>query len=67
MKNNEYWKRFEQTGAISDYLNYTACTSESTNRNIETNIYTGSIREGGVRGCSEHDRHGIISDASRRL
>lgn len=67
MKNNDYWKRFEQTGAISDYLNYTACTSESANRNIEREIYTGSIREGGVRGCSEYDRHGLISDAGRRL
>lgn len=67
MKNNDYWKRFEQTGAISDYLNYTACTSESANRNIEREIYTGSVREGGVRGCSKYDRDGIVSDASRRL
>lgn len=67
MKDNDYWKRFEQTGAISDYLNYTACTSESANRNIKSEIYTGSVREGGVRGCSEHDRDGIVSNASRRL
>lgn len=23
-----YWEQFEKTGNISDYLNYTACTSE---------------------------------------
>ncbi|BCN32312.1 hypothetical protein [Anaeromicropila herbilytica] len=23
-----YWQQFEKTGNISDYLNYTACTSE---------------------------------------
>lgn len=67
MKNNDYWKRFEQTGAISDYLNYTACTSESANQNIELEMNTGSDREGGVRGCSEYDWHGVIGNASRRL
>ncbi|MBQ9119093.1 MAG: hypothetical protein IJY09_03425 [Lachnospiraceae bacterium] len=25
-----YWKRFEKTGDIRDYLNYTACTREDT-------------------------------------
>ena len=24
-----YWKRFEKTGGVMDYLNYTACTKES--------------------------------------
>ena len=28
VKAQEYWKLFEQTGDIRDYLNYTACTSE---------------------------------------
>lgn len=28
VKAQEYWKQFEQTGDIRDYLNYTACTSE---------------------------------------
>ena len=28
VKNEEFWKRFEQTGDVKDYLNYTACTSE---------------------------------------
>lgn len=65
MKNNEYWKRFEQTGAITDYLNYTACTSESASQNIEIGIRTGSVREGGVRGCSEYDRYGIVRNANR--
>ncbi len=67
MKNNDYWKRFEQTGAILDYLNYTACTSESANRNIANEIYTGSNGEGEVRGCSEYDWDGAFVNASRRL
>lgn len=25
----DFWKRFEKSGAILDYLSYTACTSES--------------------------------------
>lgn len=65
MKNNEYWKRFEQTGAITDYLNYTACTSESANQNIESKAKTGSVIEGGVRGYSEFDRYGAFSNANR--
>lgn len=28
MKSLEFWKIFEKTGEIRDYLNYTACTSE---------------------------------------
>lgn len=28
-KQESYWKRFEQTGGVLDYLNYTACARES--------------------------------------
>ena len=28
MKNEEFWKKFEQTGGVREYLDYTACTSE---------------------------------------
>ncbi|MDE7210232.1 MAG: hypothetical protein K2O03_02155 [Lachnospiraceae bacterium] len=28
-KQENYWKRFEQTGGVMDYLNYTACARES--------------------------------------
>ena len=65
MKNNEYWKRFEQTGAITDYLNYTACTSESANQNIESKAKTGSVIEGGVRGYSEFYGDCLGNDANR--
>lgn len=67
MKNNDYWKRFEQTGAIADYLNYTACTSESAIQNIEPEADDGSGGEGGVRGRSKYNRHGIVCNANRRL
>lgn len=65
--NNKYWKRFEQTGAIEDYLNYTACTSESANQNIAGRKIKIVAGEGGVRGCSKYNRHGVVSDANRRL
>ena len=28
-KREDCWKRFERTGGVMDYLNYTACTKES--------------------------------------
>lgn len=28
MRNDESWKRFEETGGIREYLDYTACTRE---------------------------------------
>ncbi len=28
-KQENYWRRFEQTGGVLDYLNYTACARES--------------------------------------
>ena len=28
-KRDGYWKRFEKTGGVLDYLNYTACTRET--------------------------------------
>lgn len=27
-KEENYWRRFEQTGGVLDYLNYTACAKE---------------------------------------
>lgn len=29
LKREGYWKRFEKTGDVRDYLNYTACTRET--------------------------------------
>ena len=30
-KQENYWRRFEQTGGVLDYLNYTACAREPYN------------------------------------
>jgi len=67
MKDNEFWLRFEQTGAITDYLKFIACTSEAANQDIEDSAKKCFAGEGGVSGCSKHDRNGIVSDASRGL
>ena len=55
VKNEESWKRFEQTGAIKEYLNYTACTSEKTldskkERKNDPNGY-------GNRDCISNNAH----------
>lgn len=34
-KRESYWRRFEKTGDIRDYLNYTACTREDAERGFE--------------------------------
>lgn len=40
MRNEESWNRFERTGAIKEYLNYTACTNEKPfERKKENNDY----------------------------
>ena len=67
MNHEDYWERFFSTGAILDYLNYTACTSESEDLNIEEKVSTGSNKEGEVRGNSKRHRHGSIRNADRRL
>lgn len=38
MSDNREWKQFEKTGNIFDYLNYTACTCESS-MNGQTKLY----------------------------
>ena len=35
-----YWKRFEKTGDIRDYLNYTACTKENED---ERSLYADAV------------------------
>lgn len=62
MNHLEYWKRFEETGSISDYLNYTACTLE------DATWYRNDIKEGGSIGDNNtYDRDGFISHANWRL
>jgi hypothetical protein len=60
MKHLDCWKKFEETGNISDYLNYTACTAEDCSRHI-----VNENREGGL-GCDNIncDRNGFISNAN---
>lgn len=59
MNNLEYWEKFEKTGSISDYLNYTACTVEDCTRH-----FVNEIKEG-VFNSDRNDCDGnrIISNA----
>lgn len=59
MKNLEYWKLFEKTGSVSDYLNY-ACASEE--KQLENRKTGGQTVELG-----NFDRNGAVSDASWRV
>jgi len=60
MKNLEHWNRFEKTGNISDYLNYTACTAEDCTRQI-----VKENEEGGYGGDRiDCDGNGLISHAN---
>lgn len=54
MKAQEYWKQFELTGDIRDYLNYTACTSEGI-REWRPNTMADRLGEMRERK-KEHDR-----------
>ncbi|MFU0827170.1 MAG: DUF4240 domain-containing protein [Lachnoclostridium sp.] len=41
MRNEKYWERFEKTGNIMDYLNYTACTAEELHQLLSVDIKEG--------------------------
>lgn len=37
-KKDNYWKRFERTGGVADYLNYTACARECSDEPEEEDL-----------------------------
>lgn len=47
MESKEFWKKFEKTGDIRDYLNFTACTSESeqVEQQTESQYDTSLVQE----------------------
>lgn len=53
---NEYWKRFEETGFVSDYLDYVRIRGD----------WQGKInKEGAIQNESRNsDRNGVIRDAN---
>lgn len=55
MSEIEYWNVFEQTGAIKDYLTYTACTSEYTKD-------LGQTEENKNWNISEHKEGGTLDN-----
>jgi len=59
MKNLDYWKLFEKTGSVSDYLNY-ACASEE--KQLENRKTGGQAVEFGDR-----DGDGAVSHAYWRI
>ncbi len=67
MQNLNYWKQFESTGKIEDYLSYCACVAQETDR--EKNDAAAKRREqSGVNpyaGYSMCDRNSIETNAYR--
>ena len=69
MKKYEYWNKFIETGAISDYLNYTACTREQFQ--VKKSVFQkedkiskkcAELKEGDSRGCSSNRYGDGIND-----
>lgn len=49
---SEYWDKFSKTGNIFDYLNYTACTLESSTESDLENNEEGGL---GVNSYTNRD------------
>ncbi|MBQ1393159.1 MAG: hypothetical protein IIY81_06450 [Lachnospiraceae bacterium] len=49
---NEYWKKFEETGFVTDYLDY-----------VQTKYSTTDSEGAGQNESGNGDRDGIVSDA----
>lgn len=60
MENSYFWEKFQQTGNITDYLNYTACTSE------ESQQIGNEEGDFGGNPC-DSTRNGVSCHASWRL
>ncbi len=59
MKNLDYWKLFERTGSVSDYLNYACASEEKQLENRKTGGQTVEFRD--------HDRDGAVGHAYWRI
>ncbi len=59
MRNKNDWERFEKTGNILDYLNYTACTVEELNQLLSIDNKEG----GNSDDSSLINRDGFIDHA----
>lgn len=57
LKREGYWKRFEKTGDVRDYLNYTACTAETFSED--------EVEEDGWN--NHHERDGAVCHADRGI
>ncbi len=55
----EYWKLFEQSGSIMDYLNY-ACTTEES-------MESGLIESREKYESGDRNGNGFVSNASGRV
>lgn len=59
MQSINYWKQFESTGKIQDYLTYSSCRSETKDRSGRE----GKAEESPYAGISDCDRNGLKADA----
>lgn len=55
----EYWKLFEKSGSINDYLSY-ACTTEESQEN-------GRLESREKYESGDRNGNGFIGDAGRRV
>lgn len=68
MQNLNYWKQFESTGKIEDYLSYRSCFSENE-RQLQNPIAnaTGQLGENSYAGIHMCNRNDIETDAYRGI
>ncbi len=54
-KREDCWRRFERTGGVMDYLNYTACTKESfpEEDEVEEDDWNGHRERDGAVGHAD--------------
>ena len=57
-----YWKRFEKTGDIRDYLNYTACTREE---NEKESVELREMDATGLSAKADEGRFVVLQESMR--
>jgi len=67
MQDLNYWKQFESTGKVEDYLSYCACASQEADGG-QNNAFAGVREQSGVNpyaGNSLCNRNGFETNAYR--
>ena len=68
MQNLNYWKQFESTGKIEDYLSYRCCFSDGEEQQPETVAQaTEQLGENSYAGIHKCNRNDIEANAYRGI